>query len=292
MSSDQLPEAAVEPIVVDRDESLVARSDDARSKRRMSALALFVVLAAAASGAYLWWQQQATPAPAPVAAEPVAMAQGPIAPPADAEPAIEHPMEAAPAEPLPPVDDSDALLAEAIGRIVGEKQWSALFIPESVVRHLVTTVDNLPRHEAPVRMWPVHPTGAWLETVGGGDAMSIGPKNAARYARYVKLVKGLDAEATVAVYRRFYPLFQSAYRDLGFPKGYFNDRLIVAIDDLLATPDVTRPLQLTQDKVLYQFADPALERRSAGQKIMLRIGPENSRVVKAKLREIRQALLK
>ena len=89
-----------------------------------------------------------------------------------------------------------------------------------------------------------------------------------------------------------YPLFQQSYRDLGYPKGYFNDRLIAAMDDLLATPEPKAPLQLTQDKVLYQFADPDLERRSAGQKVMLRIGTENARAVKAKLREFRAAVAK
>jgi len=104
------------------------------------------------------------------------------------------------------------------------------------------------------------------------------------------LVKAVDAAKLAAVYRRLYPLFQQAYRDLGFPKGYFNDRVVIAIDDLLATPELAEPLRLRQDKVRYQFADPDLDGRSAGQKIMLRIGPENARIVKAKLREFRRAI--
>jgi hypothetical protein len=43
--------------------------------------------------------------------------------------------------------------------------------------------------------------------------------------------------------------------------------------------------------VLYQFADPELERRSAGQKVMMRMGADNARRVKAKLREIRRELV-
>jgi Protein of unknown function (DUF3014) len=45
-----------------------------------------------------------------------------------------------------------------------------------------------------------------------------------------------------------------------------------------------------QPKVLYQFADPELESRSAGQKILMRMGPVNESRVKAKLRDIRKAL--
>jgi hypothetical protein len=87
-----------------------------------------------------------------------------------------------------------------------------------------------------------------------------------------------------------YPLFQRAYLELGFPSGNFNDRLIEAIDDLLDAPEIAGPVKLLQPKVLYQFADPDLEARSAGQKIMMRMGSGNAAKVKAKLREIRHQL--
>jgi len=60
---------------------------------------------------------------------------------------------------------------------------------------------------------------------------------------------------------------------------------------MLAAPDLTRPTELIQPKVFYQYADPRLESRSAGQKFMMRLGPENAAKVKAKLREIRAELV-
>jgi Protein of unknown function (DUF3014) len=41
---------------------------------------------------------------------------------------------------------------------------------------------------------------------------------------------------------------------------------------------------------MYEFADSTLEDLSAGQKILVRSGPDNERRIKAKLREIRKAL--
>jgi DUF3014 family protein len=87
-----------------------------------------------------------------------------------------------------------------------------------------------------------------------------------------------------------YPLFQQAYQELGYPKKYFNDRLVQVIDHMLATPSIKEPVALVRPKVLYEFEDPELEDLSAGQKIMIRIGPENAAAMKAKLREIRQEL--
>ncbi len=44
--------------------------------------------------------------------------------------------------------------------------------------------------------------------------------------------------------------------------------------------------------MLYEFADPDLETRSAGQKMLLRMGRENAARVKAKLGEIRRELVR
>ena len=55
---------------------------------------------------------------------------------------------------------------------------------------------------------------------------------------------------------------------------------------------VSGPIALVQPKALYQFADPELEKLSAGQKIMIRMGPANAAKVKAKLRQIRSELAK
>jgi hypothetical protein len=101
----------------------------------------------------------------------------------------------------------------------------------------------------------------------------------------------MTSRALVSRYVEMYPLFQQAYAELGYPNRNFNDRLVEAIDDLLAAPELSAPAELEQPKVLYQFADPELEQRSAGQKVMMRMGADNARRVKAKLREIRRELV-
>jgi hypothetical protein len=250
------------------------------------------VLAAVLASGFLWWKSQKAPASAEVVAPgPVTTPVLPGAAPqaeAAAIAAIRHPFDTAPpAAPLPALDDSDRPLTEALVGLLGEKPWQALFYPDRIVRRIVATIDNLPRQDAPVNMWPVKPVGAWMMTAGAGDALHIAPDNARRYAAYAALVKAVNAALLVDIYRRFYPLFQQAYVELGYPQGYFNDRLVAAIDDLLAAPELAEPPRLVQRKVIYQFADPDLERRSAGQKILLRIGADHARIVKARLREIR-----
>jgi hypothetical protein len=103
-------------------------------------------------------------------------------------------------------------------------------------------------------------------------------------------VENVDTKKLVAWYVHAYPLFQEAYRQLGYPKGYFNDRLIVVIDNLLDAPELAQPAALTPSKSFYIYADPTLESLSAGQKLLIRTGPANEAKLKVKLREIRSSL--
>ena len=57
-----------------------------------------------------------------------------------------------------------------------------------------------------------------------------------------------------------------------------------------STPEPTGPIRLTVPHVLYEYADPDLQSLSSGRKVLVRMGVENERRVKAKLREIRAAV--
>ena len=107
----------------------------------------------------------------------------------------------------------------------------------------------------------------------------------------ISFAQNTDTKSLASVYFKLYPLFQQSYEDLGYPGQYFNDRLVEVIDDMLKTPDVQGPIELTQPKVFYEYADPKLEGLSAGQKLLLRMGPSNEAAMKAKLREFRKAIV-
>lgn len=246
-----------------------------------------VVILLAAAGAYYFWPGSPPPPPPPPA-PPRAVAP----PPAVEPPPAHYPIEpkAAEPKPLPALKDSDPALREGISSIVGADAFRRFFSPEEIVRRIVATVDNLPRKTYAQRLSPVQPVGGLMLTTGGEGNYAIAPENAARYMPYVRIVEHLDAQKAVALYVHLYPLFQQAYVELGYPNGYFNDRLVQVIDHLLATPDVQGPIRLVVPHVLYQYADPDLESRSAGQKLLLRMGSANAAKVKAKLRELRAEL--
>ncbi|MGH8296653.1 MAG: DUF3014 domain-containing protein [Steroidobacteraceae bacterium] len=245
-----------------------------------------VIAAAIAIGVYYRYY---SPMPAAPAQHPAAAAQ-PTAPPA---PAIAHPIPPAAEQtqkPLPPLDQSDPVTRDSLIGLLGEPAVAKFLVSHHIIRDMVVTVDNLPRRKVAAELRPIKPTpGETIVATQGGSTV-LSQQNYARYAPLIEAVRSLDPKALAAVYFRLYPLFQQAYESLGYPGKYFNDRLVQAIDSLLATPDVQGPIELVRPKVFYQFADPRLEALPAGQKLLIRMGPQNARIIKAKLQEFRAAI--
>ena len=259
--------------------------------------ALVVVLAVVAAGVYLARQaMHADTSPDTTAALPKASAPGVSS---TARPAIQHPIGMAQTGPasastaaLPTLSDSDAAVAAALAALVGGDRLHAVLVPRQIIARIVATIDALPRHDGlSVFTLPAHtPKAAFATTVVDGKTV-MSAQNAVRYAPYMALVEHTDPQALVAWYAHAYPLFQEAYQQLGYPHGYFNDRLLVVIDDLLAPPEPTHPAALQVKKSYYTYIDPALESLSTGQKLLLRVGPANAAGIKARLREIRTRLV-
>ncbi len=188
------------------------------------------------------------------------------------------------------LDDSDNVAKDVIAAIVTYDDFVRLLAPSSIIRRIVATIDNLPRATLAPQISAVRPAPGAFATTDTARGIAIAAGNAQRYAAYVKAAESIDTQRLTGFYVRLYPLFQQAYVELGYPRGYFNDRLIAVIDHLLAAPEPRTPVYLVQPKVRYEFADPDLEGLSAGQKILVRVGIDNELRLKAKLRDIRGAL--
>ena len=195
-------------------------------------------------------------------------------------------------KPLPALDESDQSLKDSLAGILSPEKPDDLFILNSFIRHFVVTIDNMTGKKLPQRyVFTRKPAGKFMvKKQDEEDSIWLDERNFNRYSPFVAMTNTLDTRQFVALYVKYYPLFQQAYQDLGYPGRHFNDRLVEVIDHLLATPGITGPIRLLRPKVFYTFADPQLERLSAGQKILVRIGPENAKKVKAKLKELKQQL--
>ena len=213
------------------------------------------------------------------------------------EPVIEEP-------PLPDLAESDPVALEALTDMVGEEPVARYVAQENIISRFVATVDALDSQQVPAVIQSVQGPGGEFQATADeqpgsvildevGDPIPqyvLDPVNYQRYTPYVEMLEAVDPQDAIAAYRRNQPLFDEAFAQLGYPEGDFEQRLRAVIDEMLATPDPTAPVRLIKPEAFYLYADEDLEALSAGQKILIRMGPENARRVKAKLAEIKAAL--
>ncbi len=261
-------------------------------------IAILVLVVLAVVG-YFWLQR---PMPQQQGIAPIE-APAPISEPPPAEPPtpeIEHPIEPPAASPGDPsaADDSKLDLGVALSTLVGRDRLLSFLNIDEFAHRFVATVDNLARPHAAPAVWPVHPTPNRFMVEGDNERQVISSANSLRYKAFITFVESVDTDRAVSLYTRLYPRFQQAYENLGYPRSYFNDRLVAVIDHLLATPEPGEPVgvHLTEVKgpvptqrpwVRYEYTNPDFEARSAGQKMLLRMGSANRQALKAKLAAIR-----
>jgi len=191
---------------------------------------------------------------------------------------------------LPTLDQSDDAILSGLLALTSDDALKSLLRQDAIVSRMVSTIDALPKQTVGMNVLPLRtPTGRFQ--VQSDDGMFVeSKKNLDRYETYMYVADRMNPQAAAAWYKRNYPLFQQAYRDLG-TGGYFNDRLIEVIDHLLAAPEPKGKLQLIPAKVGYVYADPNYEQLSVGQKFMIRVGKANEAKLKEKLRALREAIV-
>jgi hypothetical protein len=250
---------------------------------------LIALLLAAGAAALAWyfWESDEPSEPVPVQQQAPAVDAGPAEPLHPVEPLDVAPGEGELVE-LPPLEESDSYFALALINLFGS-ELEPLLASEALIDKSVATVDNLTRSRVAEKIRPLgRLSGNFVVSAAGDNGpFYLSPENYSRYDPLVNMLTGADPDEMVAAYRRFYPLLQEAFNQLGYPDAYFNDRLVEVIDQLLATPEPEEPVRLVQPHVLYEFADPALEALSSGQKLLLRMGPDRAARIKAVLGEIR-----
>jgi hypothetical protein len=255
----------------------------------MSATRWGLILAAGIGALAAVWFFWLSPRPAtvspiavPPAAESVPEASAPLAP-------TEYPIPPPPASAaaLPDLDSSDDAFRSALLAVPGASPLEAMLIPDLLIRRIVVTIDNLPRERVALKLRPLNAAPGAFVVDDVDSSPTISPSNASRYGAALAVLQAIDEQTLVALYFRWYPLFQKAYGELGYPGASFNNRVVAVLDHLIGTPNVAEPIALVKPKVYWEYADPALESASSGRRLLWRIGADNREALVAKLIAIR-----
>lgn len=230
------------------------------------------LLLLAAGGVAAWWLTRPQPLPPPVA-----MAADAGEP--DAGP------------PEPPLQDSDPQVRNQLAAVSSDPLWQSWLGQVDLVRRFTAAVQQVAEGDSPRASVPfLAPPGAFLVHEPKRGPATVDPRSYARYDAVAATFASLDAQKAAAAYRVLQPLLDRAWSELGPPGTRFEAALARAVGRLVAVPVPRGQVEVVPRGALWAFKDEALEQRSAAEKHLLRMGPENMQRVQVKLRELQGAL--
>lgn len=193
----------------------------------------------------------------------------------------------APSVVLPRLDDSDPLFRDSVVSLSRREAINGWLGGNNLIRKTVLVIDNLARghlvREPLAILTPAEPFS--VQRIAE-DRFELDPSSYQRFDTVTRLFDSLDSRRTAELYVLLHPLFEEAWKELGYPEGRFQTVLFQAVGRLLETPEIEGPIQLVRPAVMYHFADERLESLGSAQKQLLRMGPDNTRMIKRKLREL------
>jgi hypothetical protein len=226
----------------------------------------------------LWWMSRAqTPAviPAPTAATDPA-AQGSRRP-------SREPME------LPALSNSDAMLRELASTLSHNPLLARLVATRSIVNNAVLTVVQIGDGKTPAVPLAVLRPPIRLDIAGQASGRVVAP-SFARWEAATNALLSIPTADAARVYVNVKPLFDEAYRDLGYPNGDFDVAIAKAIRTLDATPPSPPDLVLYRREGYFEHADSTLQSLQPVQKQLLLLGPANRARIQAWLHQLAAAL--
>ena len=242
---------------------------------------IFLILAICAAAYYLLIYKRGAKTPVPSEAQTAGAAEK-----------ATLPSEQAAIPQLPPVelDKSDDLVRQWAKEVSSHPKLPVWLSSEHLIRRFVAAADNIANGLSPRPHIDFFIPASDFKIIKRGPLYYADPEGYSRYDPVVDVVVSLDSKQSAYLFRGLKPLFQEAYRDLGYPDQDFQETFLRAIVELLKTPVVEGDILLEKTVVNYVMVDDKLEGLSEAQKHLLRMGPGNIGAIQAKLREIALAL--
>lgn len=190
-----------------------------------------------------------------------------------------------PAEIIPSLLESDAFVHQKALGLINNNVIGSSLVNQDLIRQFVVFVDNLAQGTLTRKVSPVKGPEKLFTVSEITNKVYLNPESYHRYDAYATVIANIDQQSLMHIYTQLTPLFDEAFAELGYSNAKFNDRVVQAIKVMLAAPIIEGPIELSSISVNYRFVDPDLEALPSAQKLLVRMGPENTRKVKTALRK-------
>lgn len=196
------------------------------------------------------------------------------------------------AQALPPLADIPSRLTNSdLGFLQAAQKLApkmvAWLTPDQQIRKWVFLVDNIAAGKIPSKNRPLSYDidKFQVDEATAEDRFYVSETNFARADTLINVVTALPPQELIRYYQHWLPLLNNAYDELGRGDS-FQDRLLQAIDNILAIEPLPEKALLQQPSVFYVYADKKLEKADKLNKFFWRLGSENTEKIQSFLTNI------
>ncbi len=191
---------------------------------------------------------------------------------------------------LPALDHSDALFRDELTALApGLADW--LNTDQLIRKYMLIANDfsqdlRLEKHLRFVKLEQP------FAVVQANEKLVIAGESYRRYDKLAAAIDALDTRAALDIYKKFRPLLLQVFSEFSYPEEYsLEDIFSKSTALILAAPTIEGDIAVVKHGLNYKFADQQLESSSPIHKQMLRMGPENTRLIQHKLRQLLEGLI-
>ena len=191
-------------------------------------------------------------------------------------------------DPLPRLEESDDAVRDAVGDIPLGTAGQQYLIPGNIIERSASLIYLMAQGDVPYKLLPVSRPKAAFPIRDDGTQVVSDPAGFERYDALTQWLQSLDLESLLSSLEWFIPLFKEAWSYYGEDPAAFDMAVVITLDLVIATPEIDlSEARLTRKEAVWIFEDPAIEGLAPIQKQVLRMGPENAKILKAKAAEAR-----
>lgn len=187
------------------------------------------------------------------------------------------------------LDQSDDVFQQAIGEV--SPNLSEWFNTDNAIKKYIVLVHDLSQNQllAKHKKFLGIPKGEMVGTDNQG--LYLTKEGYQRYDHFAHAIVSIDTQKGLSLYQFFKPLFDKVYQIFSYPASYkVEDIFLKAAANIIKAPVIEGRVKLTKHSLLYRYTDKKLEALNAVEKQMLRMGPENTKKIQLKLRELVESL--
>ena len=192
---------------------------------------------------------------------------------------------------LPNLDASDQFIRDRLVLLSEKRDLTVWLTTDDILRRSASYLDGLARGVILSNIFPLSSPEGGFSTHRDEQTIWLNAGNYERYDNTVSVISSLDMDLAAQIFHLTRPLLEGAFSELGYRPRQMDGIILTALDQIMSTPVIFEPIQLSRDSVNFKFFDSKLESLTPLQKQLVRAGPENTRRLQKQAKLLRTALM-